>query len=75
MTVFRPQSPAQKPTVEDTFAASLESRSDIIFTVPSFVEVRIDIRYDLNDDWMYGLARHGLIIRPMSSSWLKLTAL
>lgn len=38
MTVFRPQSPAQKPTVEDTFAASLESRSDIIFTVPSFVE-------------------------------------
>lgn len=38
LNVFRPQSPATKPTIENVFSASLEAHSDIIFTVPSFVE-------------------------------------
>ncbi|TFY63805.1 hypothetical protein EVG20_g6168 [Dentipellis fragilis] len=38
LTVFRPQSPAQQPTPEAVFSAIMASKSDIIFTVPSFVE-------------------------------------
>ncbi|KAA1470564.1 acetyl-CoA synthetase-like protein [Dentipellis sp. KUC8613] len=38
LTLFRPQSPAQHPTPEAVFSAVMASKSDLIFTVPSFVE-------------------------------------
>ncbi|THH14562.1 hypothetical protein EW146_g5781 [Bondarzewia mesenterica] len=38
LTVFKPQSPTQKPAIDDVFKAVVESKSNVIFTVPSFIE-------------------------------------
>ncbi|TFY82997.1 hypothetical protein EWM64_g1012 [Hericium alpestre] len=38
LAVFRPQSPAQQPTPDTVFSSIIASKSNLIFTVPSFVE-------------------------------------
>lgn len=40
LTVFRPQIPAQMPTADAVIEGSFHTESDIIFSVPSFLEVR-----------------------------------
>lgn len=39
LTVFKPQSPPQTPTPESVMKAAMDTRSDYILCVPSFVEV------------------------------------
>lgn len=39
MTAFKPKSPAMIPTPDSVFKDAIATKSDIIYCVPSFVEV------------------------------------
>lgn len=42
LSVFKPQIPPQVPTPESVMQGAIDTASDLIFCVPSFVEVRTD---------------------------------